>query len=56
VRVVDVRDKRIRQLEREKRKLEARLARAEGLIEAQKKIVQLFGTGLTETDRDSEKS
>jgi hypothetical protein len=36
-------------LEREKRKLEARLARAEGLIEAQKKMAALFGTELPET-------
>ena len=36
-RPVDERDKRIAQLERDKRKLEARLARAEGLIRLKKK-------------------
>ncbi len=55
-RPVDERDKRIAQLEREKRKLEARLARAEGLIEAQKKIAQLFGTDRRETDQENERS
>jgi transposase len=55
-RPVDERDKRIAQLERDKRKLEARLARAEGLIEAQKKIVQLFGTDRTQTDQEDERS
>jgi transposase len=53
---VDERDKRIAQLERDKRKLEARLARAEGLIEAQKKIADLFGTQRTQTDQESESS
>lgn len=55
-RPVDERDKRIAQLEREKRKLEARLARAEGLIEAQKKMAELFGTDLTQTDQANERS
>ena len=45
---VDERDKRLAQLERENRKLQARLARAEGLIEAQKKMAALFGTELPE--------
>lgn len=53
---VNERDKRIAQLEREKRKLEARLARAEGLIEAQKKMAELFGTELRETEKADERS
>jgi transposase len=55
-RPVDERDKRIAQLERDKRKLEARLARAEGLIEAQKKMAELFGTERTETGQENERS
>jgi transposase len=55
-RPVDERDKRIVQLEREKRKLEARLARAEGLIEAQKKMAELFGAELPETREANERS
>jgi len=52
---VDERDKRIARLEREKRKLEARLARAEGLIEAQKKMAELFGGELPETQETNER-
>ena len=52
---VDGRDKRIAQLEREKRKLEARLARAEGLIEAQKEMAELFGGELVETQETNER-
>jgi hypothetical protein len=55
-RPVDERDKRIARLERDKRKLEARLARAEGLIEAQKKMAELFGTELPETREADERS
>ena len=55
-RPMDGRDKRITQLERDKRKLEARLARAEGLIEAQKKMAALFGTELPETREANGKS
>ena len=46
---VDVRDRKIAELERETRRLQARLERAEGLIEVQKKVSQLLGIPL---DRD----
>lgn len=41
---VDPRDRKIAELEREKKRLEARLERAEGLIELQKKWACAFGT------------
>jgi transposase len=41
---VDPRDKRIAELERQTRRLQARLERAEGLIEVQKKVAALLGT------------
>src|SRR5881396_2819969 len=43
---VDPRDKKIVELERETRRLQARLERAEGLIEIQKKVSQLLGIPL----------
>lgn len=43
---VDPRDKKLAELERENRRLQARLDRAEGLIELQKKVAQLLGTPL----------
>lgn len=43
---VDPRDKKIAELEREARRLQARLDRAEGLIELQKKVSQLLGIPL----------
>ena len=43
---VDPRDKKIAELERETRRLQARLERAEGLIELQKKVAQLLGNPL----------
>jgi transposase-like protein len=43
---VDPRDRRIADLERETRRLQARLERAEGLIEIQKKVSQLLGIPL----------
>ncbi len=41
---VDPRDKKIAELERSTRRLQARLERAEGLIEVQKKVAALLGT------------
>ena len=43
---VDPRDKKIAELELETRRLQARLERAEGLIELQKKVAQLLGNPL----------
>jgi transposase-like protein len=45
-RVADPRDKRIAELERETRRLKARLERAEALIEVQKKVAALLGREL----------
>jgi transposase-like protein len=42
----DPRDRRITELERDNRRLQARLERAEGLIEVQKKVSQLLGIPL----------
>jgi transposase-like protein len=42
--VADPRDKRIVELERDNRRLKARLERAEALIEVQKKLSQLLGS------------
>jgi transposase len=42
--VADPRDKRIVELERETRRLKARLERAEALIEVQKKVALLLGS------------
>jgi transposase-like protein len=43
---VDPRDKKLAELERENRRLSARLERAEGLIEVQKKVSQILGIPL----------
>lgn len=47
----DERDKKIAELERENRKLRAKLERAEGLIEVQKKVSEILGIPL---DRDGQ--
>jgi len=52
-RVADVRDRRIAELERENRKLRARAQRAEALVEVQKKLSQLLGIDLPESDGKS---
>jgi transposase-like protein len=49
---VDPRDRKIAELERETRRLQARLERAEGLIEVQKKVSQLLGIPLASDGRD----
>ena len=49
---VDPRDKKIAELEREARRLSARLERAEGLIEVQKKVSQLLGIPLASDEKD----
>jgi transposase len=48
--VRDGRDKRIAELERENRRLKARAERAEALVEVQKKLSQLLGIDLPESD------
>ena len=48
---VDPRDKRLAELERENRRLSARLERAEGLIEVQKKVSQLLGIPLASDEK-----
>ena len=47
---VDARDRRIRALERENRRLAARAERAEALVEVQKKLSLLLGIELPEND------
>ena len=47
---VDPRDKRIAELERESRKLKARLERAEGLIELQKRVAAILSEPLTDDE------
>ena len=47
---VDARDRRIRALERENRRLAARAERAEALVEVQKKLSVLLGIELPEND------
>ena len=49
---VDPRDRKIAELERETRRLQARLERAEGLIEVQKKVSQLLGIPLDRDGKD----
>lgn len=49
-RVPDARDKRIAELERENRKLQARAHRAEALVEVQKKLSLFLGIDLPESD------
>jgi len=46
----DPRDKRLAELERENRRLQARAERAEALVEVQKKLSQLLGIDLPETN------
>jgi transposase len=46
----DARDKRIAELERENRRLKRRAARAEALIEVQKKLSEILGIDLPESD------
>jgi transposase-like protein len=47
----DPRDRKIVELERENRRLTARLERAEGLIEVQKKVSQLLGIPLANDEQ-----
>lgn len=49
---VDPRDRKIAELERETRRLQARLERAEGLIAVQKKVSQLLGIPLESDAKD----
>lgn len=51
--VIDVRDKRIVELERENAKLSRRIERAEALVELQKKVSQLMGIALPTKDEES---
>ena len=46
----DPRDKRIAELEREVKRSQARAERAEGLVEVQKKLSQLLGIELSESN------
>src|SRR5438093_3757818 len=48
---VDPRDKKIAELERQTRRLLARLERAEGLIELQKKVAAILSEPLTDDER-----
>jgi len=54
-RPVDSRDRRIRELERENKRLKSRLERAEALIDVQKKVSELLGVDLPETDEGSDR-
>ena len=54
--LVDERDKRIAELEREVKRCRARAERAEALVEVQKKVSELLGVELPETDDVSEKN
>ena len=47
---VDPRDKKIAELERQTRRLQARLERAEGLIELQKKVAAILSEPLTDDE------
>ena len=49
---VDARDRKIAELERETRRLQRRLERAEGLIEVQKKVSQLLSIPLASDGKD----
>ena len=49
---VDPRDRKLAELERENRRLAARLERAEGLIAVQKKVSQLLGIPLESDEKD----
>jgi transposase len=48
---VDPRDKKIAELERQTRRLQARLERAEGLIELQKEVAAILSEPLTDEER-----
>jgi hypothetical protein len=52
--VRDERDQRIRELERENRRLRARAERAEALIEVQKKVSEILGIKLPERNEETE--
>jgi transposase len=54
-RLVDSRDRQIRDLERENRRLKSRLERAEALIDVQKKVSELLGVDLLEIDGGNER-
>jgi transposase-like protein len=54
-RPVDERDREIALLKREKARLEARLEKAEAIIEVQKKVSQLLGVELPPDPRSTEK-
>lgn len=47
----DERDRKILELERENRKLKAKLERAEGLIEVQKKVSEILGIPLDQDEK-----
>jgi hypothetical protein len=51
----DVREGRIRELERENRRLSRKLERAEALLELQKKVSELLGIDLPESDERNER-
>ena len=51
----DGRDRRIRELQRENKRLRSRLERAEALIDVQKKVSELLGADLHQTDEESER-
>jgi hypothetical protein len=51
----DARDNRIRELEKQNRRLRARAERAEALIEVQKKVSEILGIELPERAEESEK-
>jgi hypothetical protein len=50
--VADARDKKIAALERENRRLRAKLERAEGLIEVPKKVSAILGIPLDQDGKD----
>ena len=50
--VVDPRDRRLAEMERENRRLRARAERAEGLVEIQKKLSQILGIKLPDSDEE----
>jgi transposase len=54
-RLVDSRDRQIRDLERENRRLKSRLERAEALIDVQRKVSELLGVDLLEIDGGNER-
>ena len=50
----DERDRRIAQLERENRRLQKKLQRAEALIDVQKKVSEIMGIDLPESETEDE--